>query len=92
VEDLLLSGLQQYEDGSTSLNIDPQLAQRLLNHTAESMRAFDTIGSVPILMCGSRLRWDLKKIVNRFIPGLVVLAFDEIPPDINTKNIGIITI
>jgi flagellar biosynthesis protein FlhA len=43
-------------------------------------------------MCGSRIRWDLKKIVNRFIPGLVVLAFDEIPADLMTENIGVVTI
>ncbi len=92
VEDLLVSGLQQHEDGQTSLNIDPQLAQQLLNNIAESMRAFDSTGTVPVLMCGSRLRSDLKRIVNRFIPGLVVLAFDEIPQDVQTKNISIVTL
>ncbi|MEZ4744208.1 MAG: flagellar biosynthesis protein FlhA [Bdellovibrionota bacterium] len=92
VEDLLISGLHQHEDGSTSLNIDPEIAQRLLNNIADTMKRFDTRGTIPILMCGSRIRWDLKKIVNRFIPGLTVLAFDEIPSDLKTENIGIVTI
>jgi flagellar biosynthesis protein FlhA len=92
VEDLLISGLHHNEDGSTSLNIEPEIAQRLLNKIAETMRVFDTKGTVPILICGSRIRWDLKKIVNRFIPGLVVLAFDEIPTEMVTKNVGIVTI
>lgn len=92
VEDLLVSGLQHHEDGSTALNIDPEIAQRLLNNIAETMHNFDTRGTVPILMCGSRIRWDLKKIINRFIPGLVVLAFDEVPADAKTENIGIVTI
>lgn len=92
VEDLLISGLHHNEDGSTSLNIEPEIAQRLLNRIAETMRIFDTKGTVPILICGSRIRWDLKKIVNRFIPGLVILAFDEIPQELVTKNVGIVTI
>ncbi len=92
VEDLLLSGLQQNEDGSTSLNIDPEIAQRLLNNIATTMKNFETTGTIPILLCGSRLRWDLRKILHRFIPGIITLAFDEIPSDVKTQNIGIVTI
>lgn len=92
VEDLLISGLQNNEDGSTSLNVDPEIAQKLLNNIAASMDSFHSTGSVPILLCGARIRWDLQKIVSRFIPGLIVLAFDEVPSDIPTKNIGVITI
>lgn len=92
VEDLLLSGLQQNEDGSTSLNIDPEIAQRLLNSVAATMKNFESTGTIPILLCGSRLRWDLRKILNRFIPGIVTLAFDEIPSDIKTQNVGIVSI
>ncbi|MCX6108755.1 MAG: flagellar biosynthesis protein FlhA [Proteobacteria bacterium] len=90
-EDVLVSGINQLEDGSTSLNIDPQQAQSLLNNIFESMRSFETSGTQPILLCGSRVRWDLRKMISRFIPSLTVLAFDEIPKDIQTKNIGSVT-
>jgi flagellar biosynthesis protein FlhA len=92
VEDLLISGLQQNEDGSTSLNVDPEIAQNLLNNIATGMDVFQTTGTVPVLLCGSRIRWDLHKIISRFIPGLIVLAFDEIPNDIQTRNVGIISL
>ena len=92
VEDLLISGLQQNEDGSTSLNVDPEIAQNLLNNIATGMDVFQTTGTVPILLCGSRIRWDLHKIISRFIPGLAVLAFDEIPGDIKTRTVGIISL
>lgn len=92
VEDLLISGLQHNEDGSSSLNVDPEIAQNLLNNIATGMDVFQTSGTVPILLCGSRIRWDLHKIISRFIPGLMVLAFDEIPSDIQTKNVGIISL
>ena len=92
VEDLLLAGLSQQEDGSTSLNVEPELAQRLLNNIATSMQAFESSGTQPILLCGSRVRWDLRKLINRFIPVFVVLAFDEIPSDVQTKTISTVTI
>ena len=90
-EDVIVSGINQQEDGSTSLNIDPQQAQSLLNNTFECMRSFETSGTQPILLCGSRVRWDLRKMISRFVPSLTVLAFDEIPKDIQTKNIGSVT-
>jgi flagellar biosynthesis protein FlhA len=92
VEDLLVSGLQHREDGSTSLQVEPEVAQRILNGIAESMTAFQQSGTQPILLCGSLIRWDLKQLINRFIPGLVVLAFDELPAGTKTNSIGIVSI
>ena len=92
VEDLLVAGLSHEEDGSTSLNIDPEMAQRLLNNIAASMQHFEATGTVPVLLCGARVRWDLRKLVARFIPGLTVLAFDEVPSEIQTQTIGTIAL
>jgi len=92
VEDLLVSSQQILDDGSTSLNIDPEIAQRLLNNTALAMRAFESHGSVPVLLCGSRIRWDLRKLISRFIPGLAVIAFDEVPADCQTKTISTVSL
>ncbi len=92
VEDLLVAGLAHQEDGSTSLNIEPEIAQRLLNNIAETMKNFEAPGTQPILLCGSRIRWDLRKLVSRFIPGLVILAFDEVPSDVHTQPVGTVTL
>jgi flagellar biosynthesis protein FlhA len=92
VEDLLVAGLVHLEDGSTSLNIEPEIAQRLLNQVAETMKQFEGPGTQPVLLCGSRIRWDLRKLISRFIPGLVVLAFDEVPADVQTQTIGTVTL
>lgn len=92
LEDLLISHLKYHEDGSTSLELDPETAQRLLNKTAESMQEFDKTGSVPVLLCGSHLRWDLRKLISRFIPGISLVAFDEIPSDMETQTIAVINL
>jgi flagellar biosynthesis protein FlhA len=92
VEDLIIAGLQHSEDGSTSLNIDPNVAQRLLRSIADTMKNFDETGTIPVLLCGSRVRWDLRKLIDRFIPGLIVVAFDEIPNGVETKTIGTVSI
>jgi flagellar biosynthesis protein FlhA len=92
VEDLMVSGLQHREDGSTSLHIDPSTAQQILNSIGEKLEAFQSTGTQPIILCGSLIRWEIKQLIGRFIPGITVLAFDEIPQSINTKSIGIVSL
>jgi flagellar biosynthesis protein FlhA len=92
VEDVLVGALQTAEDGSTYFNIDTRYVERLLNQIAETMRKFDPLGTMPVLVCGSRIRWDLRKLINRFVPGIVVVAFDEIPAEIQTNKVGIISL
>ena len=91
IEDLLVSGLQESEDGSTSLQVEPEIAQKLLQSIAENVKGFQNTGTQPVLLCGSRIRWDLKKLINRFVPGIAVIAFDEIPPGVETSNIGVVS-
>lgn len=92
VEDLIVSGLQHREDGSTSLQLDPNLAKKILQNIANQLEAFQTTGTQPIILCGSLIRWEIRQLIQRFIPGVVVLAFDEIPQGIKTRTVGIVTI
>ncbi len=92
LEDLMVSGLQHREDGSTSLQLDPEIAQRILNGIAERMQAFQETGTQPIILCGSLVRWEIRQLINRFIPGVAVLAFDEIPQDVRTQSVGVVSI
>ncbi len=92
VEDLLVSGLQYREDGTTSLQLEPDIAQRILNNIAKSIETFQRTGTQPIILCGSLIRWDIRQLVNRFIPGVVVLAFDEIPTGTDIDTVGIVRI
>ena len=92
VEDVLVGALQTAEDGTTYFNIDTRYVERLLNQVAETMRKFDSFGTMPVLVCGSRIRWDLRKLINRFVPGVVVVAFDEIPSEIQTNKVGVVSL
>jgi len=90
-EDVLIDGQIYGEDGSTSLKLEPTQVQKLLNNIAESIKGFDRHGPIPILLCGPLIRWEMRKLIRRYIPGLVVLAYDEIPGDVQTKSIGSIS-
>lgn len=92
VEDLIASGLQQREDGTTSLQLDPEIAQKILNNIARAVENFQSTGTQPIIICGSLIRWEIRRLLKRFIPGLTVLAFDELPQGTRMQNVGIVTL
>ena len=92
VEDLCIAGIQHREDGSTSLQLDPEIAQKILQSIATNVEKFQASGAHPVILCGSQVRWELRSLVNRFLPGVVVIAFDEISGVTQTKAIGMVSI
>ena len=92
VEDLVVSGIQHREDGSSTLQLEPEIAQQILNSVAAVIDVFQTTGTTPIILCGSLIRWDFRHLIARFVPGVTVLAFDEIPQGIVTESVGVVTI
>ena len=92
LEDLLISGLVHREDGTSTLQLEPEILQRVVTAVMESMAGFNEFGAQPIIACSALLRWDLKELFQRLVPGIVVLATDEITNDVNVESIGVITI
>ncbi|MBQ49036.1 MAG: flagellar biosynthesis protein FlhA [Zetaproteobacteria bacterium] len=92
VEDLVVSGIQHREDGSSTLQLEPEIAQQILNSVAAVIDVFQTTGTTPIILCGSLIRWDFRHLIARFVPGVTVLAFDEIPQGVVTESVGVVTI
>lgn len=91
LEDIISAQLKVSEDGSSKLELDPETAQKFLNKVIESLSKFNELGNIPTLLCGPQIRWNIKKLLDRFIPGINVLSFDEVPGDIETKHIATIS-
>lgn len=92
LEDLVSSGIVYREDGTTSLQLEPGVLQQVIKAIIDGMSSFTNYGAQPIIACSALLRWDLKELIKRFVPGLVVLATDEISNDVDIESIGVIRI
>jgi len=92
VEDILIAGIQHREDGSTSLQLEPSIAQRILTAISSSVEKFQSNGNPPILLCGGMVRWELKQLLTRYIPVIVVIAYDEVPKGSQIQTVGIVTL
>ena len=87
VEDLLLKGIQKTEHGSY-LSIDPKVADPIITSIKKESEKAMAINVQPILMTSPTIRRHLKKMVEYFVPSLMVLSQSELLGDMRFKSIG----
>ncbi len=91
VEDLLLKGIQKTEHGSY-LSVDPAIADSIITSIkAETEKAMSK-NIQPILLTSPLIRRHLRKMVEYFVPSLMVLSQSELLTDIGFKSIGKVTL
>jgi len=88
VEEVLQKGLQQTEHGGTYLSIDPKVADSIIASIKDEAEKAMAKNIQPILLASPTVRRHLKKMVEYFVPSLMVLSQSELLGDIGLKSIG----
>ena len=90
VEDTIVGSVKKSDQGSY-LAMDPELIQRIVNITGEEIdKVKDVIPSV-IVLTSPIVRIYFKKLIDQFIPGVIVLSYSEIDNTTQIQAIGNIT-
>ena len=80
----------QHTDHGTFLALDPTLGQEIMNRLAEQLDRFMPLNAQPIVVCSPQVRPHFKKLVDRFIPNLVVLSYSDILSNVQIQTIGMV--
>jgi flagellar biosynthesis protein FlhA len=84
----IAESLQRSEHGDY-LALSPKAAQRLMQRLAEQVEKFGSRNLQPLVLCSGQVRAHFKKLADRFIPQMVVLAYEEILPTVRIQSIGV---
>jgi flagellar biosynthesis protein FlhA len=87
VEDQLLKSVQKTEQGSY-LSIDPKVAEPIITSIKKEAEKAMAQDIQPILLTSPTVRRHVKKMVEHFIPSLMVLSQSELLSDMKFKSIG----
>jgi flagellar biosynthesis protein FlhA len=87
VEDILLKGIQKTEHGSY-LSVDPNIADTIISSIKKEAEKAMSKNIQPILLTTPLIRRHLRKMVEYFVPSLMVLSQSELLNDIGFKAIG----
>jgi flagellar biosynthesis protein FlhA len=87
VEDILLKGIQKTEHGSY-LSVDPNIADSIISSIKREAEKAMSKNIQPILLTTPLIRRHLRKMVEYFVPSLMVLSQSELLNDIGFRAIG----
>ena len=89
-EKILDDSCQRTELGTMFL-LNPVQVQELIETTATTlMRAHQTCGRQPVVLCSPRIRLPLYQLLERHIPTIVVISYSELITDIKVEAIDTI--
>ena len=91
VEHAMLESLRTGEAGSF-LALDPTQAEQLAMEIARVAQTAEQRGENPVLMCAANLRPAVRRLVRNIAPGLPVLSYTELSPQLRVETIGVVSL
>ena len=91
LENQVAGAIQESGQGAY-LGLNPNVAQAIINGLDEKMEQFSFNNYQPLLLCSPLIRPHMKKLVERFIPNLVVLSHNEVAQDVRIEALGVVDI
>ncbi len=90
-EEEIAASIQQSDRGS-SVAMPPWQMQRLLGVVSTEVERIAGSGRDPIILCSSRIRLALRRVLERRLPNVAVLSFAEITPQTSVEAVGSIEV
>jgi flagellar biosynthesis protein FlhA len=87
IESVIAAAVQPMDQGSL-FALDPNVAQKIVNNLVQTLEKCSSSNSQPVVVCSSQIRGHFKKLVDRFIPNIAVLSYDEILNNIEIHALG----
>ena len=91
VEQLLTDSLHQTDQG-TLIALEPSRAQLFLESLAREIEQMAQAGHGTLLICSSRIRLAVRRLTDRVLPNLVILAFNEIASGVEVQSDAMVSL
>lgn len=89
VEKLIAEHIQQTEHGNY-LALDPTTQETIIKAIHEEVDKLALEEETPIVLCSPAIRMYLKQLLDRFLPQVVVLSYNELEPDVQIQSVGVV--
>ncbi|MFN7250823.1 MAG: flagellar biosynthesis protein FlhA [Anaerobacillus sp.] len=91
VEKIVADGVQQTEHGNF-LALDPADSQGIIDAVLFEVERMSEMGQMPVLLCSPAVRMYIRHLLERYIPHVPVLSYNELEPSIEVQSVGVVNI
>lgn len=91
VEKLIADHIQHTELGNY-LSLDPEEQQEVITTIHREVEKLSLQEETAIVLCSPAIRMYLKQLLDRFLPQVVVLSYNELEPNVQVQSAGVVNI
>lgn len=85
-----IAGAVQRTDRGSYVSLDPDSMQRLLSSLNEALQKLTNMGYQPIVLTSPAVRLYFRKLVERSVPGIIILSHAEIEQSVEIQVLGVV--
>ncbi|MBP1968084.1 flagellar biosynthesis protein FlhA [Virgibacillus natechei] len=90
-EKMIAENIQQTEHGNY-LALDPESQQLIIKKIHEEVEKLSLQEETAIVLCSPAIRMYLKQLLDRYLPQVVVLSYNELEPNVQIQSVGVVNV
>lgn len=91
LEKRITEAVQQTEQGSY-LALDPMTTQQIYTRLTEQVQRIVEAGNAPVILTSPTIRMYMRQIVDRTMPDVPVLSYNELEPSVEIQSVGVVNL
>lgn len=91
LEQAVAESIQPTREGNYPV-LEPDKARAIFEQVKEYAEKAALQGIQPVILCSSRIRLPFRRMAERFIPNLPVIAYTELSPDLKIEALGTVVL
>lgn len=89
VENIISKSIQQTEHGNY-LAVDPKLQDKIVKNVYEEVEKASLQHENVVVLCSPTIRMYVKQLLERALPQLPILSYNEIEPNVQVQSVGVV--
>ncbi|WP_261132854.1 flagellar biosynthesis protein FlhA [Bacillus sp. Marseille-Q3570] len=91
VEKRIAESIQQTEHGNY-LAMDPNESQTIFDSIMNEIKKVSEVSPITVLLCSPAVRMYVRQLIERYLPDVVVLSYNELEPNLEVQSIGVVNV
>ena len=91
LEEAVVSSLQKTASGAYPA-LSPEDAEKILHQLQDIVSKAASAGETPVVLCSPKIRLPFRRFIERFLPGVAVISYNELVPEMEIETLGAVAV
>src|SRR5690625_366281 len=91
IENMISNHIQQTEHGNY-LALEPNMQETIIQNIHKEMEKVQMQHEQVVILCSPAIRMYLKQLIERVLPQIVVLSYNELASHVQVQSVGVVNV